>query len=86
VDSLVKDQLPPPPPENVEYDYQPMPPRTKPPIPPKFMMHMWHCKEEVPERDYFSRRFPKKKERPCEFSWDDGPQSIWDGVFISSRL
>jgi hypothetical protein len=32
---------------------------------------MWHCKEEVPEKDFFSKRFPKKIREPCQFTWDD---------------
>lgn len=75
VDSLVPDKLPPPPPENNDYEYQPTPPRTNPPIGPRFMMHMWHCKEEVPEKDFFCKRFPKKKDGPCKFAWDDSPMT-----------
>lgn len=75
MDNLVPDQIPPPPGEGSEYEYSPVPPQSKPPIGPKYMMHMWHCKEEVPDKDFFCKRFPKKKNTPCSFAWEDGPAS-----------
>ncbi|KAH6716764.1 hypothetical protein BKA61DRAFT_310461 [Leptodontidium sp. MPI-SDFR-AT-0119] len=71
--SLVPDQLPPPPPDNLEYEYFPAPPQTRPPICPRFMAHLWHCKEEVPEQNFFCKRFPKKKDTPCIFTSDNEP-------------
>jgi hypothetical protein len=71
VDSLVADQLPPPPPVNNDYEYHPIP-VTKPPIGHNYMMHLWHCPREVPEEEFFCKRFPKKA-GPCRFSRDDSP-------------
>ena len=73
VDSLIPDQLPPPPPENDDYEYAPMPARTKPPVPKKLMMHLWHCREELAPGNFFSKRFPKKKKEPCKYVLDESP-------------
>ncbi|PMD51257.1 uncharacterized protein K444DRAFT_707303 [Hyaloscypha bicolor E] len=73
VDSLIPDRLPPPAPDNVEYEYLPMPPQTQPPVPQKLMMHLWHCRDEFAPGDFYSKRFPKKKKQPCKFILDDSP-------------
>jgi hypothetical protein len=63
-----------------------MPLQIKPPIGPKFMMHMWSCKEETPDKDFFYKRFLKKKNVPCTFTWDEDPASNlgWELHFVES--
>ncbi len=49
-------------------------------------MHMWHCPEEVPEKDYFCKFFPKKKYEPCKFEYDSPLPNLGWGLHIVETL